>query len=94
MPAGRSGGTWRKLWATQRAKGMPCWLCGQPVDLALPKTDERSFSVDHYYPLVTHPHLAEDPANLRSAHLACNRQRGAQPPDALLTGKGQPSEDW
>jgi hypothetical protein len=54
--------------------------------------DPDSFSVDHYpRPLSTHPHLAEDPGNLKPAHLRCNQAAGDRGPVPSL---GQPSEDW
>jgi len=74
--AGRSGGRWRDLKANQRAKRLPCWICQQAIDYRLHYPHEDSFSVDHFKHRSTHPHLAEDPANLRSAHLRCNKSRG------------------
>lgn len=52
-----------------------CWLCG------LPGAD----SVDHVIPLrvlreTGRMDLAEDPANLRPAHLSCNSRRQDKPP--------------
>ena len=89
--AGRSGRRWTRLKEEQRAKRLPCWLCGQPIDYALDKSDEDSFSVDHELPLSTHPHLAEEPSNLRSAHLRCNKRRGNRKPQPTI---GAPSENW
>lgn len=82
--AGRSGRRWRRLAADVYMRGGPCCRCGQPIDYALPYLDEAtgqpnpdSKSVDHFpYPRSTHPHLAEDPANLAPAHLRCNQAAG------------------
>lgn len=89
--AGRSGSRWRRLKAEQRAKGLPCWLCGQPIDYTLPPEHKDSFSVDHEKTWSSHPELREDPANLRSSHLHCNKQRGRSDP---RPGLGNLSEEW
>lgn len=78
--AGHSTRRWRKLKGEVYSRKAPCCRCGQPIDYSLPyldeltgKPDPRSKSVDHFpYPKSTHPHLAEDLANLAAAHLGCN----------------------
>jgi 5-methylcytosine-specific restriction endonuclease McrA len=59
----------------------PCWLCGQAIDYQLPSDHDESFSLDHRFPVSTHPHLAEDPAGFEASHSRCNKSRGnrAQP---------------
>lgn len=89
--AGRSTRRMRRLKQEQRAKGLPCWLCGQPIDYTLSDDDPDAFSVDHVKPWSTHPHLREDPANLRSAHLRCNKGRGNRDP---RPGLGLRSREW
>jgi hypothetical protein len=89
--AGRSGGRYRKLHAEQRAKGLPCWRCGQPIDYSLEYPDKRSFSYDHDPPLSLYPAGAEDPACARSAHLGCNVSAGNRPARAPI---GASSRDW
>lgn len=98
---GRQGSTWNRLKANVYATRAPCCRCGQPIDYTLPyrnavtgDVDPRSKSVDHYpHPLSTHPHLAEDPANLKPAHLGCNI--AAQATSTLNdTDLGTPSEHW
>lgn len=75
--AGRAGRRWQRLKAEVKARRGPCCRCGQAIDYGLANPDPRSFSVDHYpHPLSTHPHLAEDPANLAPAHLRCNVSAG------------------
>lgn len=87
---GRTGRRWHRLKAEVYARRGPCCRCGQRIDYTLPYLDEatgrpdpRSKSVDHFpHPLRTHPHLAEDPANLAPAHLGCNssaQDSGAKP---------------
>lgn len=89
--AGRAGGRWRALVADQRAKRLGCWICQQPIDYNLHYPDEDSFSVDHFLPRETHRHLAEEPTNLRSAHLRCNKARGDR---EVKPGLGDVSQTW
>jgi len=87
---GRSTRRFRMLAANQRAKRLPCWLCGQPV-VYDNNDDPHSFTVDHEKPLSTHPELAEEPMNLRTAGSRCNSSRGNRPPQPSL---GATSRDW
>lgn len=89
--AGRAGGRWRSLVADQRAKRSPCWICTQPINYSAPSESDDSFSVDHFKPRSTHPHLAEEPTNLRSAHLRCNKARGDRD---VKPGLGYVSQTW
>jgi 5-methylcytosine-specific restriction endonuclease McrA len=89
--AGRKGSRWRRLHAGIKAERHPCWLCNQAIDYTLDWPDPQSFSVDHVKSLLTHPHLAEDPANLRAAHLSCNSSKGAR---AARPALGVTSRDW
>jgi len=92
LHAGRHGSRWRTLTAQVRAKRGPCCRCGQRIDYRLSYPDPACFSVDHYpHPLSTHPHLAEDPANLAAAHLLCNQSAGNK---GELPGLGEVSESW
>ncbi|HEU4751521.1 MAG TPA: HNH endonuclease signature motif containing protein [Armatimonadota bacterium] len=72
---GRSGRPWRRAQSQVRATCTTCWLCGQPINMALPPNDRMSFTVDHVIPL----DQGGDPtslANLRPAHRACNSSKG------------------
>lgn len=90
--AGRKGSRWRTLAAQVKARRGPCCRCGQPIDYTLAWPDPASFSVDHYpHPLSTHPHMAEDPANLKAAHLACNQAAGDR---GAVPKVGSTSEPW
>jgi 5-methylcytosine-specific restriction endonuclease McrA len=94
MPSPHAGRTTRrfKLLARKlRAARRPCWLCGQPIDYSLPRDDPQAFTVDHALPRSTHPHLAEEPTNLRAAHARCNKSRGTTDPKP---GIGSTSRDW
>ena len=91
--AGRAGHRWRAI-STEfkhrcRALDAPCWICGQPINYdARPQTPD-AFEPDHYYPVSTHPHLAEDPANLRPSHSRCNRTRGNAAPLGEVWARSQ-----
>lgn len=74
--AGRRGRRYERLKANQRAKRLPCCVCGQPIDYALSWPDPGSFSVEHRKSWHEHPELREDPANFDSAHLGCNSSKG------------------
>jgi len=89
--AGRSGSTWRKLSANQRAKRLPCCICRQPIDYTLTYPNEDSFSVEHIKPWSTHPELREEPTNLDSAHLRCNK---AKQDKTTLPTLGNTSRNW
>lgn len=67
----------------------PCHLCGQGIDYTPNSADP--WTLDHFHPRSTHPHLAIDPHNFRPSHSSCNKSRGAQDVRPIL---GQPSEDW
>jgi 5-methylcytosine-specific restriction endonuclease McrA len=91
---GYNGHSYRKLKREQRAKLLPCWLCGQPINYQAtdPNADD-AFSYDHYKPWNQYPALRYDPDNGRSAHQRCNKSRGqGQQAEALQLGI--PSEIW
>ncbi|SCX05913.1 hypothetical protein, partial [Mycolicibacterium fluoranthenivorans] len=99
---GRSTRRYRKLRAAFRHEcatedqpggttGRPCWLCGKPIDYSLPDDHPDGFNLDHAYTVADRPDLAEDPANFRPAHKACNGLRGNNDPFIQI---GSPSEDW
>lgn len=90
--AGRAGGRWRVLRRNQRAKMLPCYLCGNPINYSArdPNADD-AFSVDHMQSWRDYPELREDPANLASAHQLCNKQKSNKDNDP---GLGNRSREW
>jgi len=94
---GNSSRRWRtKIRPAFRAQGVeheaPCWLCGQAIDYTITDIhDDGVWEPDHLYPRSTHPHLAEDPGNLRHSHRGCNRTRGNK---LHVTGLGNLTRDW
>lgn len=55
-------------------ENLACHICGEPIDLTLPRTDRMSFTADHMVPLALGGHLVKN--ELRPAHLSCNARRG------------------
>ncbi|MEV4735545.1 MULTISPECIES: hypothetical protein [unclassified Microbacterium] len=96
MPPRDTGRRFRRLKGEFRTEcerdDEPCWLCGQRIDYTVPdwSTDD-SFSLDHYFPVSTHPHLQTDPAGFRAAHTDCNRRRSNRAPHP---GLGRVSRSW
>ncbi|KAF4408666.1 HNH endonuclease signature motif containing protein [Streptomyces lycii] len=90
---GRNTYAYRQLRDQQRALGLPCWLCGRPVDYSVKGVAARShpwaFSLDHVVPLSKGGSLL-DPLNARTAHMRCNRSKGNRPAQ-LVPNK---SRDW
>lgn len=71
-----------------------CWLCGQEIPYDVPFDDyanDDRFQLDHFYPVSTHPELAEDRANFRASHCGCNRERSDKAPMPTL---GTLSRAW
>ncbi|MGI8682060.1 MAG: HNH endonuclease [Mycobacteriales bacterium] len=81
----------QRIKANQRARRLPCWLCGQPIDYALPAGHTDAFSYDHAKAWKLHPELREDPDNGRSAHKRCNSSRGLRDP---APGLGDAAGQW
>lgn len=80
---GTTGRPYRRLQAWVYATQTYCWICGHPVDKALPYKDPAtgqvnpwSKSLDHVIPTVARPELAQAEHNARLAHLRCNTSRG------------------
>lgn len=62
--------------------GLPCHICGQPIDYSLPPGDPMSFEVDELIPVS----LGGDPLdrhNVAPAHRICNERRGNRPLQSL-----------
>ena len=92
---GRSTRRYKALRAAFRARcassGQPCWLCGNPIDYALPVGHPDAFNLDHAVARSDRIELAEDPANFRASHSDCNLRRNNGEPFISI---GAPSEAW
>lgn len=70
----RNGNRRRKLRARLKALGLPCAICGQPIDYDLPAGDPMSFEVDEIVP-VSLGGDELDWSNLQPAHRICNQRK-------------------
>lgn len=82
----------RQCYERDRARGVPCHICGQPIryDLA-PSSAPDSYEPDHRHDVATHPELALLPENVLASHRRCNRARGKK---AGIDNLGNRSRDW
>lgn len=70
-----------------------CWLCRTRIDYDVdPGTTQDSHTLDHYYPVDSHPELQNEPTNFRHAHFNCNSSRGKG--ERITHGLGEPIADW
>ena len=73
-----NGGARRKVRAWLRAQGLPCHVCGMPIDYSLPAGHPMSFEVDEIVP-VSRGGSPIDRSNVAPAHRICNERRGNKP---------------
>ena len=74
-PRYANGSRRRALVRSVKAMGLPCWMCGMPIDPALPAGHPLSFELDELVP-VSKGGSPTDPANVAGAHRCCNQWRG------------------
>lgn len=85
-PRYSNGAARRKLRERIKALGMPCSICGGPIDYTLPAGHPMSFEVDEIIPVSRYreggyaspQQCALDVGNCRAAHRlrVCNQRRG------------------
>lgn len=101
-PRWHYSGQRKALRARYKSLGLPCALCGQPIDYSLPAGHPDSFELDEIIPISKIPpelraKAAVDPKNVQPAHRRCNARRGAKfmheaaPPPRL---EADVSRDW
>lgn len=76
---GRTGRPWLRARARCLAQGLPCCLCGHPIDYALPYRDPYTGRVNRWSATAHHdPPLAQGgrPYDIKPAHLKCNLDYG------------------
>lgn len=69
-----NGSRRRRLRARLKAQGLPCAICGGPIDYDLPAGDPMSFEVDEIIP-VSLGGSPTDPDNVQPAHRICNQRK-------------------
>ena len=97
----------RRRW---QSRGLPCYICGRPIDYSLPSTDPYGFVVDETIPLKHGGTMSMD--NQGPAHRWCNRvksthslawarckvheliKQGAQPHRDVMTEQPVRSSGW
>jgi len=87
--SGRKGRPWRRIREQVLGDCPVCWLCGLPIDRALPPNHPMSATVDHVEPLSLGGDPL-DPSGLRPAHHGCNSRRG----NRITTPKAVRSRAW
>ena len=83
-PRYKNGNYRRKLRARMKAQGLPCHICGQPIDYSLPFDDPMAFVIDEIIPVSrwrqfgyeSPEAVAKDPGNVAPAHRICNAKKG------------------
>lgn len=74
-PRRTNGSRRTKLRTRVAAMGLPCALCGQPIDYSLPAGDPMSYELDEVVP-VSKGGDPYDPSNVQPAHRVCNQRKG------------------
>ena len=77
-PRNANGHARREVRRWLRSQGLPCHLCGLPIDYSRPAGDPMSFEVDEIVP-VSLGGSPIDRANVAPAHRICNEKRGNRP---------------
>lgn len=83
-PRVSNGNARRALRKRVAAMGLPCGICGGPIDYSLPAGHPMSYELDEIVPVsrwreggYSSPQQAAlDPRNVRPAHRLCNQKRG------------------
>lgn len=70
------------LRARVAAEGLPCHLCGCPIDYTLPHGHPMAYELDEIVP-VSRGGSPYDRANVAPAHRICNQRRGAMSMEAF-----------
>lgn len=97
----RSNGSARtKLREAVRAEGLPCGICGMPIDYSLPAGDPMCYELDEIVP-VSKGGSPYERANVQPAHRICNQRKGnrtgggpAGAPDCPNADMFPLSRDW
>lgn len=67
--------THKKARAYYLKLGLPCHICGLPIDYSLPREDPWAYQLDHVIPVALG---GKDGINTsRPSHRTCNRAKGA-----------------
>lgn len=77
------------------AMGLPCALCGRPIDYSLPPGNPMAYELDEIVP-VSRGGSPFDPSNVQPAHRLCNQQKGNRLGNPHPAGSGRiaTSREW
>lgn len=70
-----NGNARRRLREAVRSMGLPCAICGRPIDYSLPAGDPWSYELDEVVP-VSRGGSELDPSNVQPTHRICNERKG------------------
>lgn len=76
-PRNANGHRRRELRKRVKSLGLPCAICGKPIDYSLPAGHPMSYELDEIVPVA----LGGDPldaGNVQPAHRICNERKGAK----------------
>jgi len=76
-PRNANGHRRRVLRKRIKSLGLPCAICGKPIDYSLPAGHPMSYELDEIVPVA----LGGDPldeSNVQPAHRICNERKGAK----------------
>lgn len=80
-----------------KSLGLPCALCGRPIDYTLPAGDPMSYELDEIIP-VSLGGDPLDPDNVQPAHRICNQRKSNKVWPASIVGMPQDpdatSQEW
>ena len=97
----RNGHRRRILRQRVKALGLPCAICGRPIDYSLPPLHPWSYELDEIVP-VSLGGSELDPNNVQPSHRICNERKGNRIGFTCETGgrpkrktpKPNASQDW
>lgn len=83
-PRKKNGSRRNKLRQRVKSLGLPCHICGKPIDYELPAGNPMAFELDEIIPVSkywlggyeTPTQCALDPENVAPAHRICNQRKG------------------
>lgn len=93
-PRRANGSRRTRLRERVRAQGLPCALCGAPIDYSLPAGHPMSYELDEIVP-VSRGGDPLDAGNVQPAHRLCNQRKGNRMPSDARAAKLLPqSRPW
>lgn len=97
----RNGHRRRILRNRVKQMGLPCAICGRPIDYSLPAGDPWSYELDEIVPVALGGSEL-DPENVQPSHRICNEKKGKRLFYVADQGEAAereaeaptPSQDW